>query len=379
MRLVALFTGLLLAPLTLIVWWVALRNPVSLSGWCYALALVLLVVGLLGLPPRLLWRRRPERLPRWLALAGLAVMLLTGSVRCAVVGSGGGSPETGTLVLQRWPGGQSARYIDRLIDERDLSYLGLETLPWIGWVDRHERVGARAGFARVYRWIQADYGTLPSPALSTFLHLQDADGFDVMLVHPPRAASETATTLRTARYETAVVFLHGYAGGYIFECALFARAVRKVGALTVCPTTRFDGYWWEGDGTAIVERTLSELARRGVERFVLAGLSNGAIGVGRLGARVAARHGPSTPRLRGLLQLFGASRRAPTTALPTLLLHARSDRRVKLSAARNYAGRAPRARIVFVAGDHFVLAKHPERVLPHVERFLRRTLASPSR
>lgn len=373
MRRLAVPFGLLLAPLTLIVWWVALRNPVSLSGWFYALALVLLVVGLLGLPPQALWRRRPEKLSRWLALSGLGLMLLTGSVRCALVGSGGGSPATGTLQLQRWPGGETARLVDRLIDERDLSYLGLETLPWIGWVDRYERKGARAGFARVYRRIQADYGTLPSPALSTFLHLQGADGFDVMLVHPPGAATETA------RYETAVVFLHGYAGGYIFECALFARAVRKVGALTVCPTTRFDGYWWEGDGAAIVERTLSELVQRGVKRFVLAGLSNGAIGVGRLGARVAARHGKEAPRLHGLVQLFGASRRARATSLPTLLLHARSDRRVKLAAARNYAARAPRATIRFVAGDHFVLAKHPERVLPHVERFLRRALAPPSR
>lgn len=372
MRRLAVPTALLLSPLTLIMLWVALRNPVSLSGWCYALALLLLVFGLLDLPPQALWRRRPERLPRWLALVGLGMILLTGSVRCALVGSGGGSPKTGSVRLERWPGGASARFVDRLVDERDVSYLGVETLPWIGWIDRYESVGLREGFARVYRQTHADYGTLPSPFVATLLHLQRADAFDVLLVYPSTAPVADA---RAATHETAVVFLHGYAGSYVFDCSLVARAAGKVGALTVCPATRFDGYWWEGDGAAIVERTLSELAQRGVKRFVLAGLSNGAIGVGRLGASVAARHGSKAPQLRGLLQLFGASRRAPTTLLPTLLLHAQSDRRVKLGAARNYAARAPQAQLVFVQGDHFVLAKHPERVLPHVERFLRRTLA----
>ncbi|MCA9670428.1 MAG: hypothetical protein KC503_32755 [Myxococcales bacterium] len=342
----------MLSALTALVLYVAARNPVSLSGWLYAGALLAACVALLVNP----WVRY-RRWVRRLGLGALMSLVLIGAGRCTMVGSSW----RGGMSMQTWPDGDDARLLDRIIDERDLAFLGLEVLPYTGMIFEQEARGARAAFAKVYGELAERHGNVASPFAATWLGLQRAAAYDVVLFSSKPRASR------------AVVLLHGSTGNYVFECFLMARALASLGVLTVCPSTGVEGAWWKGDGPAILDSTLQQLARRGVKRVVLAGLSNGGIGASLLASRVAgARRGRA--RVVGLLLLFGLTPRAPRTWLPTLVLHASGDARMSARAARGYVARAKNARLVTLRGDHFAMAKRPRAVGRVVRAFVKRLL-----
>jgi pimeloyl-ACP methyl ester carboxylesterase len=356
--------ALLLLPLALVTGVVAATHPVSLAGWGYVLTIGALGAGLVSLP---FTSPKGKRWSGRLSLGAALLLTAVGCARCLAVGSGGEG-----MRLETWPDGSSARWVDRLLDERDIALLGLATLPTVGLIDRREASGVTDAFVRVYDEIDARHGALPSPFAATWLGLQRPAAFDVLIVDPPGRPNRSAGKLQ----QRAVVFLHGYAGNYVFECTLLARASRRLGFSTVCPSTGLDGYWWADEGPAILDATLAELRRRGVRRVVLAGLSNGGVSVARLAQRVArrGRKDPARyPQLSGVLLLFGGSRRASSAGVPTLVVHARSDARVSLASMRATA-RQMGGRLVTLRGDHFAMAKRPAAVAQLVTPFLRRVL-----
>jgi pimeloyl-ACP methyl ester carboxylesterase len=155
-----------------------------------------------------------------------------------------------------------------------------------------------AAFAR----LRDAQGPVATPAVATWLGMQSPEPFDAIVIPPPGQAAP----------EAAVVFLHGYAGNFAVYCWQMARSAQPISALTVCPSVGPAGDWGSRRGEDTLERTYAWLARRGVRRVYLGGLSNGGVGASLLVQR-AAHPGLE---LRGLLLISGAETKAPCPGSP---------------------------------------------------------------
>jgi pimeloyl-ACP methyl ester carboxylesterase len=184
-----------------------------------------------------------------------------------------------------------------------------------------------------------------SPLVATYLGLEDASAFDVVVVEPPRTQGSAAP-------DSAVLFLHGYAGGFDLPCWQVASAVARSGAVTACPSTRWVGDWWSPEGEAIVRRTVDMLRARGVARIVLAGLSNGGYGASRIAPRMKGV-------FAGLVLVSGAAADAPPAGIPTLLLHGTHDTVTSFESSRRYAARTG-ATLVSLDAGHFAMLVRAE-------------------
>jgi len=132
--------------------------------------------------------------------------------------------------------------------------------------------------------------------------------------------------------------------------------VIRIGALTICPSTRLLGDWWSPEGQAIVEQTLTYLRQRGVERIYLAVLSSGGMGASRLAHRFEYD-------LAGLILISGADPDAPLTKLPVLVVQGKDDERILARVVERYvAAVGPTSTYLLVEGDHFVLLKEADQV-----------------
>jgi pimeloyl-ACP methyl ester carboxylesterase len=198
----------------------------------------------------------------------------------------------------------------------------------------------------------------PSPFISTYLGLQDSTHFDAVVIqpeinHPP---------------EFALIFLHGYMGNVTAQCWEIARAVKKFGAVTVCPSTSWRGDWWQPQGQAILEATFDYLRGQGIQRFYLGGFSNGGISIGRLASRLKNERG-----LVGLILIdgFDNSPGLKETGLPMLILQGRQDERIPAAYARQIAdGIGKAGTYVEVDGDHFLIMKNSILVENAIEKWL---------
>jgi hypothetical protein len=313
----------------------ALVTPVTLSGALYLIGLGLLIgIGLIT--P---WFKKHAAYP---VILVAPLLLLLGVAGARLLLTQGGPH----LQMQTWPGNRNSRWLNRLIDEQDVSLFALRPLLLTGMVTGREMDGIWPAFSDPYREIRQREGLAPSPFVSTYLGLQRPSAFDVLFIPP-----ET-----TEPADTAVIFLHGFAGNFTYQCWLFAQAVRAAGILTVCPSTNWIGLWSRPNGAATVEATLAQLRQNGVRRFYLAGLSNGGVGASELAPHLAAD-------LDGLILLSGLLPGAEQVNVPVLIIHSRQDERMPVSIARNYAAAAgDRATYVEMDGDHFVLAKEPAKV-----------------
>lgn len=342
-RWVALVAGATLVLPVALLWGIGLAAPVSGWGLAFLTGLLVASIGLLTAP----WRARRWRWwTRGSALVLLAILIL----RCAVV-RGDRAVRMVTL-----PEGTPAGSAGGIVPERDLALGGSRLLELRGFVPRGFVAKLRAAYDR----LGEEAGELPTPLTATYLGLQRPDAFDTVIVEP------TGDGCR--RRDTALVFLHGYAGNVALICWLVAGAAREHGAATYCPSVGFAGDWWSTSGARTLAATLSHLRARGVRRVFLAGLSNG----GR-GASVLA------PRFRrevaGVMLISGLSRRAGPPGMPLLLVHGRADPGVPAGVARRYLQRAgSRATHVTIAGDHFVLLTREQRVRQAIARWLGRQL-----
>ena len=311
----------------------AVVTPITRWGWLYLLGGCLLVIAGLITP----WSGR-----RAFALggAGLAIIVVVGGLRLVRAGAGT------TVTLLTLPGGTASPWIGRLIDEQDAALAGARLLPRLGLFTERERLDLVPTMARSYHTMRSAEGAVPSPFLRTYLGRQHPDSFDAVVVEPAPG--------RDTR--TAVVFLHGFTGNFTLPCWLVAQAARAIDALTVCPSTGWEGHWWKADGERTLAATEAYLRQRGIDRLYLAGLSNGAIGAAHLVPRI------QLP-LEGLILISGASAGLPAPDVPVLIVHGREDDQIGVGGARAFARQlGARATYVEVEATHFALTQRAEEV-----------------
>lgn len=300
-------------------------------------------LGLAGLVALFLPPPRRRRVGRG-ALA-LLICLIAGRIALA---------RGDRMTMVTLPGGESSRWLGRIFDEGDLAVIGAMAFVHVRKLPRIDRERIVPALREAYAEMGRELGASSSPVLNTVLHRQGPGAYDTLVIEPPSRAAPRA----------AVVFLHGYAGSWSFECWLVARAAAAVDALTVCPATDFEGRWSDHAGERIVRETMRWLHQRGLHTIYLAGLSNGGYGASLLAPRL---HG-----LRGLVLISGASPTAPPAGVPTLVVQGDADTMASPSSARTYATRT-QARYVSLPSGHFALLTDREPIRSAIGDWLRAT------
>ena len=247
----------------------------SWSSFAYVVAIGALLGGLATLPDPARKSGRRRGLSRGAVLALATVAL----VRAFVAGDGRRLRVDGAGGEGLRPRTSTSRLVNRLLDEGDVAVAGTRVLVASGMV-RDDVLTLPSAMTDAYRNMRRYEGEAPSPFVATYLGLERPDAFDLVLVEAPRTGETTASP------RTALLFLHGYAGNFDLPCGQLACAVASTGVVTACPSTRWVGDWWSADGEAILRRTVEILHARGVDRIVLAGLSNGGYGASRLAPRM---------------------------------------------------------------------------------------------
>jgi pimeloyl-ACP methyl ester carboxylesterase len=344
MRAVASVAGVLLAIPYLAVVALGLVASYSPSGWLMLLGLALVIAGMATAS-----RRRTRR--RGIARAGLAVLALVVAGRETFAGRG----NTTMITL---PGGSASRWLGRVIDEQDVSLVGARALGMVWALPAMERALLAPAMHDAYVAMRASEGTTASPVLDTLLDRQAAGAFDSLVIEPQHGPPGAA-----------VVFLHGYAGSFTLECWMVAEAARTIGAVTVCPSTGFDGRWWTDDGERTLRATLAYVRERHVPHVYLAGLSNGAIGASLLVPRFAGS-------LAGLILIAGESPDGTTAGLPTLVLHGERDSVLSAPVAHAFAARTGATYAGF-DGGHFVMMVRRTEVRDAIGSWLQATETRP--
>jgi pimeloyl-ACP methyl ester carboxylesterase len=315
------------------------RADLTAWGWLWSFEALALGAGLAT------WWREEGRGARALGAALVGLVLLA-SMRIAFFG---GSDRAFLVVLGedgREVG--SARWVDRLFEERDAAMVGSRALVALGLVPAREFPTLPALLARSYEAAEEDAPRLGTPIPATLLGLQSAEASDTIVVAPTRGDARLG-----------VVFLHGYAGSFALQCLEVARALPE--ARTACPATGFEGDWARDERT--VRNTIAYLRARGAERIVLVGLSAGGIGASRLAPRLAGS-------IDRLVLLSGVSPSAPTPPVPTVVLQGEADRMVPTARVRRWAAGRPRVRLVVLPGTHFVLLEARSEVARALRRFV---------
>jgi hypothetical protein len=323
--------GLVTAPAAVLLLVAAVSVGATPSGWAYAVGGAVLSAGLLTKR----WRRW-----RGLTRAGLGFLLLVAGARLVFVDGRG-------LHTLRLPD-EGGRLVNRLVDERDGTLLAAHALLLSGRLPRSDTRDFVPALESAFSRLREAEGLSATPAIATWLGLQSPESFDAVVI-PAKGHAAPGT---------AVVFLHGYTGNFAVYCWQMARAVQAISALTVCPSVGPMGDWWSRGGEETLERTFAWLARRGVRRVYLGGLSNGGVGASVLVGR-AAHPGLE---LRGLLLISGASTKVPPPRVPVLLVEGKHDSMMPARLMREVAQRAGRlATYVELDSGHFAfLDRHEE-------------------
>lgn len=313
----------------------------SWSTWFYLTAFSLVAVGLIA-------AGLAQDRVRIASRTGLALLALTLGIRTCSAASGNSVTMTTTA-------GSGARWLTRIVDEADAALIGGRLAFWSGRVHDSDVPRVPAVMRAAYNKLRAAEGDVPSPVLTTYLGLQSPDGADVIVIadngsgEPPRGA---------------LIFLHGFGGGFTLPCWQLAAAAKRASLVTYCPSLGWRGDWWTERGRQTLEQTLALLRRRGIERVYLAGLSNGAVGAARLAPRLRGV-------LRGLILISGAPRGGDAPGVPTLVLHGRHDQMASADSARAYATRQG-ATFVDLNAGHFALLLREEEAMSAITNWLKK-------
>jgi hypothetical protein len=327
----------------------AFRTTITLSGALYLLALSLVIIGMISLP----WRGRRATYLHALVWVGFGLFAAVALIRIITV------RPTGNLHMITLPGERGSRWLNRLVEEQDVTLFGLRPMLAMRLVTNREAENAEPAFIAPYQEIRSQTGSMPSPFPATYLFLQRPSAFDAIIVEP-----EEAVTPEGEPGQTAVIFLHGFAGNFNLQCWLFAKAATAAGLLTICPSTSWVGDWWSANGEATLRETIQYLHGRGIQRIYLAGLSNGGFGASELAPRLP-------DEFAGLILISGVEPNAADTGLPVLLIHGDGDERIPISLSRDYAARiGHQATLVEYPGDHFLLAKDAAAVQQTITNWL---------
>ncbi|MGE5464618.1 MAG: alpha/beta hydrolase family protein [Syntrophothermus sp.] len=344
--------GVILAIPFIALLWLAIKLPVSISGILYLVAGALVIVGLILAPV----------LPKaylQITLAGMIGLILFAGTRWVLTGRNT-STEIQMIVL---PGGKGMRWINTLIDEQDGLIFGEQILHRIGGDSKSEHEGLVSAFANVYSEIKKR-GSFSSPVVSTYLNLQQPDQFDAVLIKPSGNRSRFG-----------FVFLHGFMGNISSQCWVIGQAVKKLGGLTICPSTGWTGEWWRPEGQQVLKSTLQYVREQGIEKIYLGGFSNGGFGLGRLAPQLAEEKG-----LSGLIFIDGFMNGSSVRelGLPVLIIQGSQDERVPVAAARQFANEVGAlGTYIELESDHFVIIKQPDRVQNELSNWLEKYTSNP--
>lgn len=329
-----------LAVLALLPWlgvvYLLVTGAASWSSAGYAIAAGVLLGGLVTLPDPERREGRRSR-PRGLSRGAVVAIAAVAVARALVAGEG----RRMSVVREGTADASAAsRLVNRLVDEGDVAVAGARLLfATDTYRDDHDTVVPAMMLA--YRELRRAEGDAPSPFVATYLGLERSAAFDLVMIEPPLGEGPVAPP------RSAVVFLHGFAGGFDLPCWQIAGAVAASGSLTACPSTRWVADWWSPEGEATLRRTVDVLHGRGIERIVLAGLSNGGFGASRLAPRMKGT-------FAGLVLISGAAPDAPAADIPTLVLHGTRDTVVSFELSRRYAARTG-AKLVGLDAGHFAM------------------------
>lgn len=296
-----------------------------------------------GAPESFRPRPRPPR------MAACARMLLLASTGLLIAVTASAQSEDAGLELEarRLPGDRPARLAHHTGGESGAAQLGARA----DFIPLPARARLPEALREAYRELHRSVGFSPSVWRASVEAPQRPDGFDALLVTPARPS------------DLGVVFLHGYGGNLALACIDVARAAAEVGGRTSCPSVGPEGAWWTPLGRRIARAAIDDLRARGARRIVLAGLSNGAVGVSRVAPRLSSH-------LAGVVLISGAGRGTRTT-LPALVIQGRQDRMTPMRLATGFAHRSPHAELVLMDEDHFALLHRSAEVRRRITTWLR--------
>jgi pimeloyl-ACP methyl ester carboxylesterase len=340
-------SGILVALPIFVLVALAFELPITASGIGYLSGSVLVVASLILTP----WARTYSRV---LAISGVIVIILITSTRL-ILAHQEMAPAISMLTL---PGGRELRWMGYLLDEQDSLIFGEALFHFIGGDSPNEHENTAFALYEAYSKMRVGQRVFPSPFVSTYLNLQKPTHFDAIVVEPEIEPSP----------EFAVVFLHGYMGNVTSQCWEISQAVEIFGGVTVCPSTGWRGDWWQPPGEAILRATIEYVRGRGIQRFYLAGFSNGGSGISRLAPQLKNETG-----LKGLIFIDGIHNGAAIrdTGLPVLIIQGAQDERMPATRARQIAEQiGASGTYVELNGDHFLIMKQPGLVQAAIARWL---------
>ena len=287
-----------------------------------------------------------RRRGRSLLVLGLGLLCVPWFYRAAAVRG------TEQVQLTTLPEDTGPRWVARLYPEADGSLAAARLVQALGGLRDPEADQFHDIMRDAYARAGPDAASLPTPAIATYLGLQQPSAFDT-LVMVPQGAREPGGAL---------VFLHGYSGNFYVYCWEVAQAAAAAHLLTLCPSLGPDGEWWTPRGADTLSATMSYARSRGVKRIYLGGLSNGAAGASVLALRFQ-------KELSGLLLVSG-SRASQPPELPVLVVQGKDDQMMPASYAREYAANGHDVRYEELEGGHLILFTRYQRVRPLVAQFL---------
>jgi pimeloyl-ACP methyl ester carboxylesterase len=317
----------------------AFMLPITSSGLGYLLASSLAIAGLI----LALWK---PKYYSWLIVAGVFTFLLIagGRIISAELNA------TRKISMLTLPQEKGTRWLSYVIDEQDGIIFGEALFHQIGGSSAIEHTNISQALSKDYSDLSQIQAIVPSPIVSTYLNFQNTSAYDLIVIAPEVKSHP----------ETGVIFLHGFMGNVSAQCWEIAQAVNRFGALTVCPSTGWQGEWWQPDGEAILRTTFAYLRKQGIQKIYLGGFSNGGFGISRLVSKLGDEAG-----LSGLIFIDGISDGAGIRkmGLPVLVVQGTLDERMPASEARRAAEIIGKlATYVELNSDHFLIMKKPDQV-----------------
>lgn len=271
-----------------------------------------------------------------------------------------------TVSVRTMPSGQTARVVNRLAEEGDLSGLAAAWLPRLGAFPADENTSQFSDRMNgLYSRLRSAEGSLASTVPATWLGKQSPEAFDLITVRHAaiRTAADNMPVHRQA-HSHAVLFLHGSAGSSMGLCWALALSAKEVGMTTYCPSVGPDAAWASAEGLETIAITRRLMTEEGASSFHLVGLSGGAAAACSLVAGL-------TEKPTSMVLISGAAPEGTTGGVPTLLIHGTNDAMMPVSLARNFAEREPTAELLELEAGHFALIDQPETISNRLVGFWR--------
>jgi pimeloyl-ACP methyl ester carboxylesterase len=256
------------------------------------------------------------------------------------------------------PVAKDTRWFSYVIDEQDSLIFGEALFHRIGGDSSNEHERLTSALFADYSEMRTIQWLVPSPFISTYLNQQRPSHFDTIVIEPE--ANQPPAF--------AVIFLHGYMGNVTAQCWEIAQAVKVFGAVTVCPSTDWTGAWWEPQGQAILQEIFKYARGRGIQKFYLAGFSNGGLSINRLASQLKNEKG-----LAGLIFIDGIQDGVSIreTGFPVLIIQGTQDERIPVEGVRQVVKAiGDSATYVELDADHFLIMKQPNRVQYAIVKWL---------